>query len=125
MITSGQTCNRQWIYIDPLTQYRGLYNAETGRVPQFAASIATSVAASGGSPFNLFRNRTMSNRKKAATKDGLISQRVPLSTEKQMKRLAKNAKLPESVYLQMMVEQRYNKVFKIRYRFYITTNSCK
>lgn len=56
----------------------------------------------------------MATRNAPVPKEGKISQRVPLSTEKKMKRLAKHSKLPESVCLQLIVEAEYKRVFNTK-----------
>lgn len=56
-------------------------------------------------------NNIMATRNTPTIKDGLISQRVPMATQKKMKRLTKKAKLPESVVLQIMVDEECKRVF--------------
>ena len=56
----------------------------------------------------------MAASKTSTIKDGLISQRVPMATQKRMKRLTKKAGLPEAVVLQMIVDAEYKKVFKTK-----------
>lgn len=43
------------------------------------------------------------------TKKGLISQRVPKDTERKLKKMAKQRRLPEALCLQFIVEEAYTK----------------
>ena len=56
----------------------------------------------------------MKKSKPINVKNGLISQRVPLKTQEQLERLSNKARLPKSVYLQLIVEADYKKTFKTK-----------